>query len=95
MNGITRLFDDLSRALAGAGFGQVAITGTVSKLVQSSSGHVYFMLEDSQSKIRCMMPRGVAQKVKLASGETVSLIGSVTIYGPKGDMQFVVTCLAT
>ncbi len=88
MSAVTRLFAALKVELDAAGFGDVVISGTVRKPVKASSGHVYFALEDGQSRIACVLFRGLARSVDLADGQTVTMQGAVEVYGPKGDIQF-------
>lgn len=70
----------------------VSIEGEVSNFVRHSSGHAYFTLKDSQSKISCVMfSRQLdALLVKPKNGDHVKAFGQVTVYERDGRYQLVV-----
>ncbi len=67
-------------------FGSFWLTGEVFELYRSPAGHSYFTLKDPNAAIKCVMFR---QKiaVPLEKGMQVTLLGQMTLYTPKGDIQ--------
>ena len=57
-----------------------------------SSGHCYFTLRDAHAQVRCVMFRTDAQRLPAdpEEGTQVRLLGRLTLYDRKGDVQFVV-----
>ncbi|NJD11438.1 MAG: exodeoxyribonuclease VII large subunit [Gemmatimonadetes bacterium] len=57
-----------------------------------SSGHCYFSLRDAHAQIRCVMFRSDAQRLPADpdEGMQVRVLGRLTLYDRKGDVQFVV-----
>lgn len=73
----------------------VWIRGEVSNLVKATSGHWYFSLKDASAQMRCVMFRQHNQRISgtVSNGQAVELLGSVTLYEARGDVQFNVTQL--
>ena len=67
-------------------FGSFWLTGEVFELYRSPAGHSYFTLKDPNAAIKCVMFR---QKIAipLEKGMQVTLLGQMTLYTPKGDIQ--------
>ena len=57
-----------------------------------SSGHVYFDLKDERSKIKCAFFRSQQQGMdfKLEDGQKVLVVGSISVYEPRGEYQILV-----
>ncbi|MCL5985909.1 MAG: exodeoxyribonuclease VII large subunit [Actinobacteria bacterium] len=57
-----------------------------------SSGHVYFDLKDERSKIRCAFFRSQQHGIdfKLEDGQKVLVVGSISVYEPRGEYQILV-----
>jgi exodeoxyribonuclease VII large subunit len=69
------------------------VEGEIGDLTLASSGHVYFSLKDREASLRCVMWRSAAQRLSYRpqKGDHVRVNGSVDVYPPRGEMQFVVT----
>lgn len=69
---------------------KIDIEGEISNFVHHYSGHRYFTLKDSNSKIRCVMFRddGLNCDVNLKDGMNIVASGSVSIYEREGSYQF-------
>jgi exodeoxyribonuclease VII large subunit len=70
----------------------VTIVGEVSNFKYHSSGHMYFILKDDQSQIRCVMFRGsnLGLSFDPHDGMEVKAIGDVRVYEKRGEYQFYV-----
>ena len=68
----------------------VWVSGEVSNLTKHSSGHYYFTLKDDRSEIKCTFFRYARCKVSLEIEENmkVLVLGSMSVYIPKGGYQF-------
>lgn len=71
------------------------IGGEISNLVRAASGHWYFSLKDASAQMRCVMFRQHNQRLAeaVSNGQAVELLGTVTLYEARGDVQFNVTQL--
>ena len=89
---VARLDRMLKRLVEGATT-NVLVRGEVSGLSRAGSGHLYFSLKDEKEDalIDCVMYRSAPAKARrvLNNGECAVLTGRVTIYPPRGRMQFV------
>jgi len=58
----------------------------------ASSGHCYFTLRDAHAQIRCVMFRSDAQRLPADpdEGMQVRVLGRLTLYDRKGDVQLVI-----
>ena len=70
----------------------IAVKGEVSNCKLYSSGHLYFSLKDSCSRIRCVMFREAAQNLSFEpyDGMKVLARGSVSVYERDGQYQLYV-----
>ncbi len=68
------------------------IQGELSNVKKSTSGHLYFSLKDSKSKLDCVMFKNAANKLKFQpqDGQKITLGGGVGIYLPSGRYQITV-----
>ena len=68
------------------------VKGEISNFKQHTSGHAYFTLKDSDSRIKCVMFKGNASKLKFVpeDGLAVILRGYFSIYERDGQYQFYV-----
>lgn len=73
----------------------ITCSGEISNLTKHASGHWYFSLKDSKSKINCVMFRRDNLKVNhsIADGDEVIVTGMVTIYGGNGQVQLVLNTM--
>jgi exodeoxyribonuclease VII large subunit len=71
------------------------ISGEVSNLSQSGTGHYYFTLKDSDAQMKCVLFRQQAiwQTVLPTNGAAVVAHGRVSIYESTGNLQFYVDML--
>ena len=67
----------------------LSVKGEISNLKYHSSGHIYFTLKDSSSKINCVMFKGRAMflNFKLEEGMSVVVKGRVSVYPASGNVQ--------
>jgi exodeoxyribonuclease VII large subunit len=89
----------LCRAIADvldARFNPVAVQAEISGFTRASSGHCYFLLKDESGQIRCAMFRRAAGLLEFAprDGELVQARGRLDVYGPRGDLQFIVESMS-
>lgn len=71
----------------------IQLRGEISNLKKYPSGHWYFTLKDSQSRINCVMFRQYNQSLNFnpRDGMAVVLTGSVSVYVRDGAYQFYAT----
>ncbi len=64
----------------------LAVTGEISNLKYHSSGHVYFSLNDANSKINCFFPASYVKNLRfeLGDGLEITAIGKVNVYRKGG-----------
>ena len=91
---VAALLVAISDALA-ARFGACTVHGELSGFTRAASGHCYFTLKDGQgaaASVRCAMFRRAASLLDFTprDGQQVEVRGRVTVYEPRGEMQFVV-----
>lgn len=65
------------------------VKGEISNFKHHSSGHMYFTLKDSKSRLRCVMFRSHSSQVRFRpeDGLTVIVRGSAGVYEASGDYQ--------
>lgn len=85
----------LMRAVAdtlAARFNPVTVRGELSGFSRAASGHCYFSLKDHSGQVRCAMFRRAADQLSFAprDGQLVQAEGKLDVYGPRGDLQFIV-----
>jgi exodeoxyribonuclease VII large subunit len=70
----------------------VTIIGELSNFKYHSSGHMYFVLKDDKSQIKCVMFRGsnLGLSFDPCDGMEVSATGDVRVYEKRGEYQFYV-----
>ncbi|HEY5953511.1 MAG TPA: exodeoxyribonuclease VII large subunit, partial [Terrimicrobiaceae bacterium] len=84
------------RELVERGIGEVWVEGEISNYRRQSSGHQYFTLKDDHCQLQCVLFSGTAATldgVKLADGQSVQVLGMVTVYAPRGQYQLIVRLL--
>ena len=65
------------------------ISGEVSNLKISQSGHAYFTLKDAQSQLRCVMFSGGTGMELLVDGGAVAVHGHISFYEARGTVDLV------
>jgi exodeoxyribonuclease VII large subunit len=78
-----------------ARFAGCVVQGEISGFTRAASGHCYFSLKDADGQgalLRCAMFRRAAGLLDFApgDGQLVELRGKLTLYEPRGELQFVV-----
>ena len=70
----------------------LVIQGELSNVKRAASGHLYFSLKDTGSKIDCVMFKNAAIGLKFLprEGQKVTLRGSLGVYLPSGQYQITV-----
>ncbi|MCO5124035.1 MAG: exodeoxyribonuclease VII large subunit [Rhizobacter sp.] len=81
-----------------ARFAACSVKGDISGFQRAASGHCYFSLKDGAGRaalIRCAMFRRAASLLDFApaDGQTVIARGRVSVYEPRGELQFIVEAL--
>jgi exodeoxyribonuclease VII large subunit len=67
------------------------VRGEITNLTQSGAGHRYFSVKDERASLRCVLFRGNGYSVPpLRNGMAVFVHGRVSVYEPRGDVQFYV-----
>ena len=68
----------------------VMVRGEISDCKYHTSGHMYFVLKDEASQLRCVMwrERVLAQSLHFENGMRVTAEGSITLYERGGYYQF-------
>ena len=92
--GVSALMLAVADALASR-FSVCAVQGELSGFARAASGHCYFSLKDSEggeTLIRCAMFRRAAALLDFSpkDGQCVLVRGRVSVYQPRGELQFVV-----
>lgn len=81
------------RSLVEAEIGSVWVEGEVSNLRRQSSGHIYFTLKDEGAQIACVMFRMASLSGGgrlLADGARIQLLGELSVYESRGQLQLIV-----
>lgn len=71
---------------------EIWILGEISNFKLHSSGHMYFVLKDKESQIRCVMFRGNNRNLRFmpVDGMKVKVRGDVSVYEKRGEYQLYV-----
>ena len=91
VSGITRHIQKLFKE--DPDLNNINIIGEISNFKYHSSGHMYFILKDEQSQIRCVMFRGnnFGLNFEPADGVSVKAKGEVRVYEKRGEYQLYVS----
>lgn len=75
-----------------AALSDLSIKGEISNFSESLAGHCYFTLKDSESQLRCVLFRGMREKIRLRLKEGLKVVvrGRMTVYPRQGHYQLVV-----
>ncbi len=65
------------------------VSGEVSNLRVSQSGHAYFTLKDADSQLNCVMFKRAAGIKLLADGAAVTAHGKMSLYEVRGTLDFI------
>lgn len=68
------------------------VTGEVSNLRTSPSGHTYFSLKDEKAVVKCALFKGFASKLKFQIKDGTELVchGNISLYEKGGDFNIIV-----
>ena len=71
----------------------VWVSGEISNFNRHTSGHLYFSLKDSDSKIKCIMFSSHSQRLPFIPKEGTKVLarGSISVYDRDGNYQFYIT----
>ena len=88
---LTRTIKDV---LEGA-FPPIWVRGEVTDFKQHRNGHWYFALRDKEASVRCVVWARDTRRIPAAPDEGMSVVvlGDVTVYAARGDLQFAVKSL--
>ena len=92
---VTQLTNLIKTMLEGT-FPNVQLRGEISNFkINSTSGHMYFVLKDMQSQISAVMFRGRAAYLDFTpkDGMMVTVQGSISVYGPRGNYQIIASSM--
>lgn len=90
---VTDLVGEL-RAELEQNYADIWVRGEVSGVVRAASGHRYFSLKEGNCVLRCaLFFRGRRFALTPEDGMEVIARGRVSVYEPRGDMQFIVSWL--
>lgn len=83
------------RSTLGSEFGGIWVNGEITETKQASSGHFYFTLKDASSRLKCVCFKSAAWKlrVKPRDGIQVAARGTIDVYEPRGEYQFIVDAM--
>ncbi len=82
------------RFLLEGSFSDIWVTGEISNFhYHPSSGHMYFTIKDDRGEMQCAMFRGNNRflKFKPTDGMEIRVLGSVSIYEQRGQVQLIVS----
>lgn len=77
------------------GFREITIEGEISDYTKSSSGHIYFKLNDSKAQIRAVMFKSAAYNLKISpkNGDIVKCKGNLSVYANQGNYQLIINSI--
>ncbi|MCA9395667.1 MAG: exodeoxyribonuclease VII large subunit [Candidatus Omnitrophica bacterium] len=72
-------------------FSSVWVEGELSSFTHHSSGHMYFSIKDGMSTLSCVMFKRDNARIKFVPEQGLSVLihGTMTVYAPRGQSQFV------
>ncbi|WP_367605613.1 exodeoxyribonuclease VII large subunit [Legionella sp. W05-934-2] len=75
------------------GFANIKVKGEISNLARPASQHLYFTLKDDSAQIKCAYFRQSQNgwSKNIDNGQSVILLGRVTLYEARGDYQLIVS----
>jgi len=82
----------LAKKLIEKNFSGIILDGEISNFKRHSSGHLYFSLKDEKSQVSAVMYRFYAKNLGFIpkDGIEVRVLGTVSIYPPRGSYQIIV-----
>lgn len=88
---VTQLTNYIKDIIEGS-FPAVVLEAEISNYRPSSSGHVYFVLKDSQAQIQAVMWKSTAMRLQFSprDGNLVRVKGRLSVYAARGNYQIVI-----
>ena len=85
---VAELTDTIKGAVEGT-FPDLLVRGEVTGFTRAASGHCYFDLKGGGAKLRCVMYRGFALRLKFDARDGVEVVarGGLTVYAQRGEYQ--------
>lgn len=71
------------------------LIGEVSNLSSPPSGHHYFVIKDDESLIKCVLFSRGSGKENLKDGNQIIAEGKMSVYQPRGEIQFIAETIHT
>ncbi|MGE0488262.1 MAG: exodeoxyribonuclease VII large subunit [Vulcanimicrobiota bacterium] len=92
---VTELLSRVKAAISTPELTSSLVKGELTNFRYSPSDHLYFVIQDRRCQIRCVMFAADARRLRFRphDGLTVIVSGQLTLYGPKGDLQFQVKAM--
>lgn len=84
---LVRLSGELARAFGG--IGRVQVEGEVHRVTAGRTGSLYFTLRDRAAQVSVRVPRAVAARSRVHSGERVAVVGSLEWSPDRGQVSLV------
>ena len=80
-----------TRALLELSFKNIYVEGEVSNVHYHSSGHLYFVIKDSLSELKCVMFKNANSilRFRVENGMRLVSFGSLSMFEQRGQLQFV------
>ena len=80
-----------TRALLELSFKNIYVEGEVSNVHYHSSGHLYFVIKDSLSELKCVMFKNANSilRFRIENGMRLVSFGSMSMFEQRGQLQFV------
>lgn len=73
------------------GFYNLSVTGEIAQFTQSATGHWYFTLKDSKSRLSMVMFKSAQYRMEFhpKPGDQITATGSIEVYVPSGSYQLI------
>ena len=86
----------LIKTMLEGSFPSVLLKGEISNYRPNASGHLYFVLKDSDAQISAVMFRGRAASLSFTpkDGMLVQVRGAVSVYAPRGNYQIIISSMS-
>ena len=91
---VSKLTDYIQQKLQGdSNLINIWVRGEISNYTKHGSGHLYFILKDESSQIKCVMFNSSASSLKFEPehGMKVLVLSSIGVYKPHGNYQLIVS----
>ncbi len=91
IHGVSEIVEDIRSTLE-KDFRDIWVQGEISDFAVPRSGHFYFNLKDDEARLRCVCFRMENRYLRFRPEEGLEVIarGRISVYPPRGDVQFIV-----